>query len=233
MVLDAEATDLPCVQLVEGVDAEGGSQHDLEEVAVGESVLIDLPELLVGLEGLRQVFKDQATDVPVGVDQQGPALVAGLLGEEVPQGDSQPRLRLAAGFQVGKEEGELRPVSGPVHQDDLGSGVVTEVLIHLPQGEVPGAKQDGKPVLLGPTIDRPCPGTDHSLRVAQDDEGFAFQRIELVDHPLLYHVVRMPHHKSRGAKLPKKRLLPRFQPSSRPLSPHRCVPDCTSAPTSQ
>ena len=47
-----------------------------------------------------------------------PALVAGLLGEEVPQAAGQSCLRLAARFEVGEEEGLLRFVTSPVHQDD-------------------------------------------------------------------------------------------------------------------
>jgi len=90
VVLDAEAADLPGAQLVERVDPECGPKNDLVEVTVREAVFIHLSKTGERLEGLGQVLQDQAPDVTVGVDQQGPALVFGLLDQEVPQGDRQP-----------------------------------------------------------------------------------------------------------------------------------------------
>ena len=85
VVLDAEAANLTGVQLFERVDVERGSQDDLVKIAVLKAVLVHVPKLAVGLEGLVQVIQDQAADVAVGVDQSGPTLVAGLLDQEVPQ----------------------------------------------------------------------------------------------------------------------------------------------------
>ena len=66
-----------------------------------------------------------------------------------------------------------------------------QVLVHFPKGEVLAAKQHGEPVLLGPAIDGPCPGRDHSLGVGEDDEVLALQGIEPVDHPLFDHCRRL------------------------------------------
>ena len=175
--------------MVERVDPECGSQDDLVEVAVREAVFVHLTKLGVRLEGLGQVLQDKASDITVGVDQQGPALVVGLLDQEVSQGDRQPSPWFAVCFQVGVEEGQLCLVSGPVHQDELGGRVVSQVLVHFPKGEVPAAKQHGEPVLLGPAIDGPCPGTDHPLGIGEDDESLALQGIQFVDDPLFDHEV--------------------------------------------
>ena len=70
-------------------------------------MFVHITKLGVRLEGVGQVLQDQASDVAVGVDEQGPPLVTGFLGKDVPQGDRQPRLRFAAGFQVWVEEGSF------------------------------------------------------------------------------------------------------------------------------
>jgi hypothetical protein len=57
------------------------------------------------------------------------------------------------------------------------------------QGKVPAAKQHGETALLGSSIDSPCPGPVHSLRIGGDDEAFVFQGIEAVDHSFIDHRV--------------------------------------------
>src|SRR5271157_47465 len=65
--------------------------------------------------------------------------------------------------------------------------VVPQVLVPFPKGEVPAAKQHSEPVLLRPAIDGPCPGTDHPLGIGEDDECFAFEGVQSVDHALFEH----------------------------------------------
>ena len=245
VVLDAEAADLPGAQLVERVDPERGSQDDLVEVAVREAVFVHVTKLGVRLEGLGQVLQDQASDVAVGVDQQRPTLVTGLLGQEVPQGDRQPCPWFTACFQVGVEEGQLRLVTGAIHQDELGGRVVSQVLVHFPKGEVPAAKQHGEPVLLGPAIDGPCPGPDHPLGIGEDDEVLALQGIErsithcsIMRYLWLRAFVRMPHRWQQMTSGLVRRAGSccsgfNFSPQARLLSLHRCVRDSISGPASQ
>src|SRR5271157_3165147 len=61
------------------------------------------------------------------------------------------------------------------------------LLVPFPKGEVPGAKQHGEPVLLRPAIDGPCPGTDHSLGISQDNEVFPFEGTQFIDDPFFDH----------------------------------------------
>ena len=58
-----------------------------------------------------------------------------------------------------------------------------------PKGEIPAAKKHGEPVLLGPTIDGPSPGTDHPLRIGENEQFLAFQRVKAVNHPGLDHAL--------------------------------------------
>ena len=90
----------PAVSFLNGLTFERGPQDDLVEIAVGEAMLVHVPQLVVGVEGLVQVVQDQAAEVAV-VDQSGPALVAGLLDEEVPQRDRQPSLGLQRASRSG------------------------------------------------------------------------------------------------------------------------------------
>ena len=46
----------------------------------------------------------------------------------------------------------LKDARGPDHKDDLGRRIAAKILVHLPQGDVAAAKQHGKAVVLGPTI---------------------------------------------------------------------------------
>ena len=129
MVLDAKAADLPGAQRVERIDCESSSEDDLVEVAVREAVFVHVSKLSVRLEGLGKVLQDQASDVAVSVHEQRPALVAGFLGQEVPQGDLQPCSRFATCFQVRIEERQFGLLSSAVHQNQLGGWVARKVLI--------------------------------------------------------------------------------------------------------
>ena len=51
VVLDAEAANLPGVQLVERVDVERGPQDDLVEIAVREAMFVHVPQLAVCARG--------------------------------------------------------------------------------------------------------------------------------------------------------------------------------------
>src|ERR1700730_2039180 len=105
-------------------------------------MLVHVPKLLVSIEGLVLVVQDQAAQVAVAIDQGRPPLIASLLDEEGPQGDRQPCLWFATGFEVGIKKRELGFLTGAVHEDDLGGSVAPQVFIHLPKSEVPAAKQD-------------------------------------------------------------------------------------------
>ena len=114
-----------------------------------------------------------------------PTLVAGLLDEEVPQGNRQPCPCFAASFKIGIEEGQRGVLTGAIHEDDFGRWFISQALVHLPHGEVAAAKQHREAVFLGPAIDGLGTGSDHSLRISKNDELLALEGIQLIDDPLL------------------------------------------------
>ena len=119
------------------------------------------------------------TQVSVGVDEKRPTLISSLFDEEIPEGNRQPRLRFCVSFEVRVEKGQFRILPSAVHQDDLGGWIIPEILVHLTQCEIAATEQDGETVVFGPSIDGACPGSDHPLRIRDNDEllaleGFSF-----------------------------------------------------------
>jgi hypothetical protein len=63
VVLDAEMPNLGGSQLVEGVDAQRGSEDDLVQVAVGEAMFVHVPQIGVGFKCLIEVFEEEPTQI--------------------------------------------------------------------------------------------------------------------------------------------------------------------------
>ena len=187
VVLDAQPANLSGVKFFKGIDIERGAHDDLVQIAVLKPVFIGVSQLSVRFKSLSEVIHDEATQVSVGVDEKRPTLISSLFDEEIPEGNRQPRLRFCVSFEVRVEKGQFRILPSAVHQDDLGGWIIPEILVHLTQCEIAATEQDSETVVFGPSIDCACPGSDHPLRIRDNDELLALKGAQLLNEPLLNH----------------------------------------------
>jgi len=133
-------------------------------------------------------FEPDPSQEDVGeIEDQRDHRLSSLFDEEIPEGNRQPRLRFCVSFEVRVEKGQFRILPSAVHQDDLGGWIIPEILVHLTQCEIAATEQDSETVVFGPSIDCACPGSDHPLRIRDNDELLALKGAQLLNEPLLNH----------------------------------------------
>jgi hypothetical protein len=125
----------------------------------------------------------------------GPERIAGFVDQKSAQRQRHLALGWRFGRQVRIEERDPGVQAAAIYEQHPGVAgmcrgrprLFADGLIHFAQGQVAGAKEHSKAVLLRLAINYGGARLDHALRVAKDDRGRAFVRLDFVEDPLLDH----------------------------------------------